>query len=387
MKKGLTKKGKDLPNAAPKELPVQVGYEIRQVKDIDCVAQRYFCDFTVFLKWHSDAHVRLANDSVSVPVKVEEVDVPAHYIANEVELEKRDEELHLDPKDPPGTVTYEAMYTGVLAEFMELEYFPLDLQDLSIMIRFKETYVTCTTLMEKEKYQRIRDSVEMAEWNMFEPELDVSVGKQGRTTWTLKMRIYRLYGYYVWNVMLPIGAFTGLSFFAFLYEADDWYERSTYDLQLLLAFVAFKFVIAGTLPKVSFFTILDLYLFFSFLFLILLMAEFVLMKALYLMEVVEGEVGANLDRLICLVLFVFWLIVQTVFTWRFRAVDKTQRGQLGCMVNAKEEKKSVLTSFLFGAGEDPKEEVMPLSGPGQMGYRQMSASGASSPVRTNGKPV
>merc|ERR1719456_2037005 len=123
---------------------------------------------------------------------------------------------------------------------------------------------------------------------MYEPEVTVEVGKQGRTTWSLKLKIYRQSGYYIWNVISPIGAFTFMAFFAFLYEADDWYERSSYDLQLLLAFVAFKFVIAGSLPKVSFFTLLDLYLFFSFLFFIVLMGEFMVMKVLFLTGKVDN---------------------------------------------------------------------------------------------------
>ena len=29
-----------------------MGYEVRQIKDIDCVAQKFFADFSIIMKWY-----------------------------------------------------------------------------------------------------------------------------------------------------------------------------------------------------------------------------------------------------------------------------------------------------------------------------------------------
>merc|ERR1719191_945423 len=104
---------------------VRIGYEIRQVKDIDCVAQRYFCDFTLFLKWHAHEYAsralsprlwdgggggKLSRSSFVGQRRTrltpgEDVQPPDFYISNEVELNIRDRDCYAEPSDPPGVVT------------------------------------------------------------------------------------------------------------------------------------------------------------------------------------------------------------------------------------------------------------------------------------------
>lgn len=353
--------GRKTPEKKESPVVVGVGYEVRQVKDIDCVAQRYFCDFTLILKWHNIDLRDRCSSTATIVVPVDEAGVPQYYVANAVNLAKRDEQAYLDFKDPTGVVTYEAMYTGVLSEFMELEYFPLDLQDLSIAVRFKDTKVICKTLTPVDKYQRIRDSIEMVEWIMFEPNVTVDVGKQGRTTWSLQLRIYRQAGYYVWNVILPIASFSFMGFYAFLYDATDWYSRSNHGLQLQLAFVAFKFVIAGSLPKVSYFTVLDLYLFPSFIFLVTIMVDFAAIKFLHERGVVDETNGRRVDLYVAGAIFGFWVLCQVVFLLRFKALDRRQRSGLGSMLllpsQDPEKSVNILATFLgCGASQDGEQD-------------------------------
>jgi hypothetical protein len=194
---------------------------------------------------------------------------PPFYIANSVNVELKERDITVNPDDPPGIVTMNTSYAGELSEFMELELFPLDVQDLTISIRSKEkgwVYKLLTGPM----FTRIRESVELAEWVVYSPKIVVSVGKQGRVLYELKMVVSRKPGFYVYNVMVMVGGISTLAFFSFLFRAEDWNKRSNYVGMLLLTTVAFKFITADALPKVSFMTIMDIYLFASFIVLLIL---------------------------------------------------------------------------------------------------------------------
>merc|ERR1712216_447677 len=65
-------------------------------------------------------------------------------------------------------------------------------------------------------------------------KIQVSVGKQGRCLYELKMVVSRKPAFYVYNVMLMVGGISTLAFFAFLFKAEDWDKRSNYIGMLLL---------------------------------------------------------------------------------------------------------------------------------------------------------
>merc|ERR1712118_177756 len=138
-------------------------------------------------------------------------------------------------------------------------------------------------------------------------------------------------GYYVWNVLFPMGAFSFLAFLAFLYEAEQWYERSTHDLNVILGFITFKFVIGESMPKLPFFVLLDLYLFPNFIFLSAMLAEVGAIKFLFLIGVFEK--GSRRSRIfdiqVAACLFGVWLVAHVIFVVRFRAIDGQQRRTLG----------------------------------------------------------
>lgn len=333
---------------------VGVGFEVRQVKDVDCLAQTFFSDFSLILKFYNQS-VWSKVKSNSIHLSKEEACVPEHYIANAVKLHLRDEEVTVAGSDPKGVVTYTAMYTGILFEFMELEFFPMDLQDLTISVRFQDTKVRCKTLGPPDKYQRMRDSIAMTEWCMFEQVTAVEVGKQGRALWSLKMKIYRQWGFYFWNVLLPVSLFCFIAFFAFLYDADDWYSRSCHDLMVILAVVTFKFIVADQMPKVPFMVVLDLYMFPSFVFLLGLLAYFAFMKAPFDAGYFEhgSQQARKIDLCAAACLFFFWLTAQVIFAIQWRKVDAAQRSQLGKMLDLPSQTESVnIASVLFSGGSN-----------------------------------
>jgi hypothetical protein len=83
-------------------------------------------------------------------------------------------------------------------------------------------------------------------------------------------------GYWGWNVIVPMFIVTTLLFTSFAVDPDSFHDRCSITLTLLLAMVAFKFIIADKLPRISYATLIDTYVLLCFLcaFLIVLLQFF-----------------------------------------------------------------------------------------------------------------
>lgn len=308
---------------------VGIGFEIRQVKDIDCVSMHFWCDFSILLKWYSpDLQAQMAVGREHSKQELQDISVPMFTLANGVGVCQRDHDISVFADDPPGVATLESMYSGYLAEFMELEDFPLDSQELSIVVRLKDPRLSLRVL-DQPDCRVIRESGrELAEWIMYEPE--VSVGEENRRSiFTLRMKVYRKSRYYWINVVCTVGAISALAFGAFIYEADDWYSRSNYVATLLLTLVAFRFVLDGNLPKVSFFTLLDVYSMAAFVVMLLLMMSFAAVSVLLKSEFLDPEEGRKLDLTVMGGMASLWLAAQLAYLVRWSVMDMRQRAVLG----------------------------------------------------------
>lgn len=304
-----------------------IGYEVRQLKEVDCVAQRFFCDFTLCIKWYDPA-----NRALNTPGIVEsshKVQKPEVMIANATQVQVRDTSILRIATDAPGVLHCETVYTGVLSEFMELELFPLDVQDLTIAVRMRDHRWKVRVLSEPH-FRMICPTVELAEWQIFEPLIKVSRDEAiGRPTWELKLKVFRKHDFYMSNVIFMVGGIASLTFFAFLFRADHWEQRSTYSATLLLTSVAFKFVVSNSLPKVSFFTVLDVYLFASFCIMVVIIIESAVMKVLYVYQNMPLDTLASVDFICALSLLSSWVLMNVAFLFRFHRLEVRQRRELG----------------------------------------------------------
>lgn len=167
---------------------------------------------------------------------------------------------------------------------------------------------------------------------MFEPHVKAGRASGGPATFELKMKVFRKYHYYLSNVIGMMGGFTTLAFFTFLFDPPMWEQKSTYCATLLLTAVAFKFVVDGTLPKVSFTTILDLYLLVAFGVMISVIVFSAFTKGLHRWGGLHNETVQSVDYCICAVLGGFWLIWNIGYFWRFNSFQKEQQDRLGELI-------------------------------------------------------
>ncbi|CAK9008561.1 unnamed protein product [Durusdinium trenchii] len=75
--------------------------------------------------------------------------------------------------------------------------------------------------------------------------------------------------YYIWNIALPNFLLSMLVFTSFAIPKEDLADRLSVTLTLVLTSVAFKYMVAQELPRISYLTLLDTYILVSFAFLAL----------------------------------------------------------------------------------------------------------------------
>jgi hypothetical protein len=352
-----------------------VGYEVRTVSAVDCVTETYFADVSIFLHWFDNDNKRLPPGEVDGSSLS---NAPTVLISNGVSVEERLRRCMRLSSDPPGVLRCECIYTGVFREFMELENFPLDDQDLTISLRFVDTRWIVKSIRDS-KFSSI-DGVELAEWLMFEPRTQTGQGSLGYPTWELKMKILRKHQYYLSNVIGMMGGLASLVFFSFLFSPENWASRSAFCATLLLTSVAFKLVVDGSLPKVSFTTILDLYMSVAFCTMMSVVIEAATVKFLQRVVRLTHDQLLRLDAMLGILMVCSWFIWNAIYILRFFQFQRAQTDALGNLlsqvVTNKPSNERCVSFLCCIDGEDTDKDVEAPRSPGS----------ARSPRQRGGSP-
>ena len=115
--------------------------------------------------------------------------------------------------------------------------------------------------------------------------------------------------FFKWNVELPMGCLTGLSFTVSSIPLDDVQGRLSVTLTLLLTLVAYKLVISAELPAVSYLTILDKYILVCILLLVAVTVESAVSSAVA-SEALDRAVLGLMGALFVLLLVVYYWFVR-----------------------------------------------------------------------------
>lgn len=91
--------------------------------------------------------------------------------------------------------------------------------------------------------------------------------------YVLCLYIQRRYQYYLWNVVFVMSLITAMAALSFTVPVDQTWDRLSVTLTLVLTAMAFKFVVAEKMPRLSYLTYLDKYMSLSFFFLFMIAVE------------------------------------------------------------------------------------------------------------------
>ena len=156
---------------------------------------------------------------------------------------------------------------GEFLETFELENFPIDYQELTIKLRTacaREGGMPCEFCQHSMKSSALNvDTANFSLKNVWrlEPNIDATItthhAMAGRSypCLFLTAHVHRKPGFYVVNVVAPMGLFALMTMLRF--RIDFMPSRLGFCMTLLLTSVAYKFVAASSLPAISYLTLLD----------------------------------------------------------------------------------------------------------------------------------
>ena len=247
---------------------VYIYVNVFSLSGIDTVAQTFDCHFFLRAMW---------KEPVESPAD-EEWHPNLVFMNSASPVEMSDIELSACPwrKGPLGekVMQWRADCRGTFREGFELEHFPFDVQALTITVSCNRPSSEVTLL--EDRYTGAKSILRnqftvMTDFDLSGPLMQGGVDEE-RKRYPL-LHIYfigqRRAAYYMWNIGLPNFLLSVLVFTSFAISPEDLEDRLSVTLTLVLTSVAFKYMVAQELPKISYLTLLDKYILLSFTFLAL----------------------------------------------------------------------------------------------------------------------
>ena len=196
------------------------------------------------------------------------------------------------------------------AEELELQSFPFDCQDLSVIIKgnrlSKQQRFVFLPELRVSTFGSIdsRYSV-LDEWDLSNALIEFADDEfKAIPTVILRLKMKRKWKVFVINIVSLLCALCGLGLSAFYLPREQLGERLSLLITLILTSVAFSIVIQDKLPNVAYLTFIDKYILASYFFLIAVVIESVLVSIID-----DEEWQQDADRLLFWVFLFLWAIL------------------------------------------------------------------------------
>lgn len=258
---------------APPAPPARVAasFFFSTIENVDSINEAFNGDLYLSLEW---------NDPRLAGVPPEQIDGGTVWQPKVEVVNSRDVQQPWEPYfqfPGPGKLRLLSRFHGTFAAPMDLHDFPFDRQVLPVEIESSvftsQELVFSYTGNQKERgwtvplkpAEVLGDSVRLPEWNIEAVqvrELDkyYSFVDASFSRYRVEILVSRRSGFYVWKVIAIEAMIVVLSWVVFLLEAGELGNRLAVSVTLLLATVAFSYVVSGITPRISYLTLLDWFL-------------------------------------------------------------------------------------------------------------------------------
>eukprot|EP01083_Nonionella_stella_P108190 314369_1 len=217
----------------------------------------------------------------------------------------------------------------LLSEELELQSFPFDCQDLSIIMRENTRSMNIAILPEMRKvtFGSIdpRYSV-IDEWDMESARIEFGATNAGASragtsypSIILRLKMKRRWEVFMWNIVLLVLCIECLAITAFALDLnEEASDRLGLSITLVLTAVAFLHIVKSGLPNVPYLTFLDFYVLSSYVFLMSIMMETAILSSF------EGEVPKQWDNAFMVICIIYQVAYHVVFFFYSMHVRKQE---------------------------------------------------------------
>ncbi len=250
------------PGPQDEDFPVSVGIIVIDIDGIDGAQQSFVANFAVIVEWKD---LRLAEDIDYVRVMdMSDVWTPYLQILNQQKLfETFPEQVQVLPD---GTVTHVQRYWGTLSYPMNLAEFPADIHDLQIKI------VAVGKDSDKIKFSINEEKSGLGEvltvtdwdvtgWDTFTEPMVVGPKLAPLPGVVFEFKAERLVGFYFIKVLVPLIMIVFISLIVLFIDPSHIGPKFSIAITAILTLIAYRFLLGNLLPKISYLTDMDYFLF------------------------------------------------------------------------------------------------------------------------------
>eukprot|EP00823_Brevimastigomonas_motovehiculus_P000389 TRINITY_DN1047_c0_g1_i1.p1 TRINITY_DN1047_c0_g1~~TRINITY_DN1047_c0_g1_i1.p1 ORF type:complete len:348 (+),score=87.96 TRINITY_DN1047_c0_g1_i1:101-1144(+) len=308
-----------------KRLQHQVSASVRvmSISQVSTVEQSFNADFLLVLTWIDRSLIGANPKDIDWDTTTTLSWNPKFSIKNALELERLEETGGRRLEDPStGLVKETARFRGSLSQYLELETFPFDTQELTIVLACNKS--SSELIFEMPPPDKIKlNKFIMPEWQFLATKWQVvltdpseSTSKRSYSELHVKLQAMRKSESYLWNVGVVTFIIVSLAFLAFCMRPEELSNRLAVTLTLLLTAVAFKLMVSDSLPKVAYLTLLDKYILAAFLFLYIIALENGCVSC-----IIDDEWRSSVDYVFARLVFGLWFCFQLYVVYFVRSIS------------------------------------------------------------------
>jgi len=244
------------PNGPPTK--VHVGIRLIDMMEVNDVQQTLTADLGVVLRWTDPRLATLQG----CEIKVDDIWSPGIDFAN------AGREFPTRPKEagigPGGEVTYVQRYYATLATHHNLREFPFDDQTFRISMRSLEWADSDVELVVDEQTTGRREVLNISDWQIGSIVGVVSreygdVFDEFYSRYDLEINAERNLAYYIWKVLLPLCLIVAMSWAVFWLDPAHFGPQIGLSATSMLTLIAFTFATTNMVPELGYFTRLDVF--------------------------------------------------------------------------------------------------------------------------------
>ena len=278
----VTRKEIDRPMSNKGPTKVTVYAAILNINEIDAAAQTISCNVYFAATWKD---VRLAHYSkLSIIKPIDEIWNPQIVIVN------RQNMIQTMPNEaeiqPDGTVIYRQRIFGQFSQNLDFRNFPFDRQNFKIVlaatdynpeeIEFSLDSVQQTFIS---KELTVKDWDILSFYDVSKP-YSIIPGAKSNASMSFEITAERKSSYYIFSFMIPFVLIIMMSMGVFWLDPKQPAPQVSVAVTSMLTLIAYRFTIADSLPKISYLTRMDIFIFCSSVLIFLTFSEAIVTAAL-----------------------------------------------------------------------------------------------------------
>ena len=282
------------PNVGKGPTKVEIGIRMLDLSKIDDVGQSLTGDFALSVKWKDSRLAGLAG--CEVPLK--KIWHPGIIFMNSGrKFLTRPENVTIKSG---GEVKYVQRYYGTFATYHKLENFPFDKHELKLTVIPAESSVDEVGFIVDENVTGRRDILNIPDWNVGDVKGEVTsmytdMYDRYIPEYNFIIPAKRITNYYLLKVLLPLCLIVIMSWAVFWIDPSQFGAQIGLSATSMLTLIAFLFATSTMLPKLGYFTILDVFISGSTIIVFSALLESVLTS--FLASNKRGSLSRKIDRI------------------------------------------------------------------------------------------